>query len=147
MSDYRILAADLNILATMITMGERIRWGQDAEAMVKASEAIEALQARAEKAEAELREARMQMLSDAGQAAEAYEAQLRAEAQCNAVMKDRAYIMAERDKTFALMLERAEKAEVERLKALVRASLITRHGLSIEKIYAAIDEALAGDAP
>jgi hypothetical protein len=72
-----------------------------------------ALQARAEKAEAELREARMQMLSDAGQAAEAYEAQLKAEAQCDAVMKDRAQIMAERDKTFALMLERAEKAEAK----------------------------------
>jgi hypothetical protein len=67
----------------------------------------EALQARAEKAEAELREARMQMLSDAGQAAEAYEAQLRAEAACDAVMKDRAQIMQQRD---------AALAQVERMR-------------------------------
>jgi hypothetical protein len=63
--------------------------------------------ARAEKAEAELREARMQMLSDAGQAAEAYEAQLRAEAACDAVMKDRAQIMQQRD---------AALAQVERMR-------------------------------
>jgi hypothetical protein len=49
----------------------------------------------------------MQMLSDAGQAAEAYEAQLRAEAACNAVMKDRAQIMQQRD---------AALAQVERMR-------------------------------
>jgi hypothetical protein len=39
-------------------------------------------------------------------------------AKCDAVMKDRAHIMAERDRTFAVMLERAEKAEarVERMR-------------------------------
>jgi hypothetical protein len=73
-----------------------------------------ALQARAEKAEADLREARMQMLADAGQAAEAYEAQLRAEASCDAVMKDRAQIMRQRDAALDRaenMHRRAQKAE------------------------------------
>ncbi len=130
----------------------------------------EAMQARAEKAEAELREARMQMLSDAGQAAEAYEAQLRAEASCDAVMKDRAQIMAERDKTFALMLERAEKAEaqVERMRGLLSECAddlesyinaeypinsrdaypsVERRYLRDMELVSRVRKALAGDAP
>ena len=105
----------------------------------------EALQARAEHAEAELREARMQMLSDAGQAADAYEAQLRAEAACNAVMKDRAQIMVQRD---------AALAQVERLREAL--SLIAVVGYS-DDLYVAsaiarqtvtkARAALAGDAP
>jgi hypothetical protein len=110
----RDLIERLRMTSNMINMGEKISWGQDTGLMDEAADAIEALQARAEKAEAELREARMQMLSDAGQAAEAYEAQLRAEAACDAVMKDRAQIMRERDAEKAraeTMHRRAQKAE------------------------------------
>jgi protein tyrosine phosphatase len=81
------------------TNGSYLRW-TPSKTHIEAADAIEALTA-------ELREARMQMLSDAGQAAEAYEAQLRAEAACNAVMKDRAQIMQQRD---------AALAQVERMR-------------------------------
>lgn len=98
--------------------------------------------ARAEKAEADLREARMQMLSDAGQAAEAYEAQLRAEAQCNAVMKDRAQIMRDRDAALA-RAERGMKACDLFDGPVSKSQFVNGQATAAQQIRAA----LAGDAP
>ena len=100
------------------------------------------LQDRAEKAEADLREARMQMLSDAGQAADAYEAQLRAEASCDAVMKDRAQIMRERDAALA-QVERGMKACDLFDGPVSKSQFVNGQATAAQQIRGA----LAGDAP
>jgi hypothetical protein len=101
-----------------------------------------AMQARAEKAEAELREARMQMLSDAGQAADAYQAQLRAEVACDAVMKDRAQIMQQRDAALA-RVERGMKACDLFDGPVSKSQFVNGQATAAQQIRAA----LAGDAP
>ena len=90
----------------------------------------------------QLREARMQMLSDAGQAAEAYEAQLRAEAQCDAVMKDRAQIMRRRDAALA-RVERGMKACDLFDGPVSKSQFVNGQATAAQQIRAA----LAGDAP
>ena len=112
-------------------------------AQIAALEAqLAAALARAEKAEADLREARMQMLSDAGQAAEAYEAQLKAEAQCDAVMKDRAQIMRQRDAALA-RVERGMKACDLFDGPVSKSQFVNGQATAAQQIRAA----LAGDAP